>query len=424
MSQEPRRKPFYGWTVVGALAVCSMFMGGLVGLNYGLFIPHMVRELKVPQSYFGWALAGRSVGAAMSAAWLGRLLDRIGPRWLLAVAAVVAGALVVCHGLVTEGWQLVSLAIALGVLGFQGGNNLYTSTPVAKWFVRHRGRAMSVAFVGGPASIFIFPNVSQWLIQAVGWRSAWMVLGVGCGLAILLVAVVFLRRRPEDLGLHPDGAASPPPRLTGLPGHPGRGGEVSWTRAEALRSRTFWKLVMVFGIQTFGFGTMGIFRVPHFIEQGVSPDVVALALSAEAVASLVAGIPVGWALDRFEHRFVAVGSFVMIELAFFATMFASTTEHTFLSTMLFGMGAASFGVNQNVLWPAYFGSAHIGGIRGASLPVTLAFSVFGSPLTGLVKDTTGSYMPAWWVATAAMAVAGVLLVFTPKPAPPPRDADA
>ncbi len=413
-----RARLYYGWVIVGSLAFISMFMGGLMGLNYGLFIPHMARDLNIPHTYFGFALASRSVGMALSGPRIGRLLDRIGPRRMLALAGVIGGALVAAQSLADSGWQLIAITGALGLIGLQGGINLYTSVPLAKWFVRLRGRATSIAFLGGPAGIFLFPPLSQWLIESYGWRTAWVVLGVACGIGISLVGVVFLRRQPQDLGQLPDGAAQPVAMPDGGPPPPPHAAEYSWTRQQALRSPTFWRLVAVFGVQMFGFSTMGIFRIPHFIEQGVRPEVAALALSAEAAASLVGGMFAGWAVDRFEHRYAAFGSFVVIELAFIMTIFANTTELTFLSTMLFGLGAASSGVNQNVLWPAYFGSAHAGAVRGAALPITLIFSVVGAPLTGLVHDLTGSYLPAWWVACVGLGAAGLLLVLTPRPALP------
>lgn len=418
-----RARLYYGWVIVGALACISMFMGGLAGLNYGLFIPHMVRDLNAPQAFVGLAIAGRSLGQAISGAHLGRLLDRVGPRWLVAGAGLLAGGTVAAQSRATEGWHLIAVMVALGFMGVIGGISLYTQVPLAKWFVRKRGRATSIAFLGAPAGIFLFPPLSQWLIDQYGWRTAWVVLGVTCGLGISVVAALLLRRQPQDLGLYPDGEPAPQEAVAGGPAgsaHRLEAPEVSWTRSEAMRSSTFWKLVVVFGIQMFGFSTMGIFRIPHFIERGVSPEVAALALSAEALASVAASLPAGWAVDRFEHRFAAFGSFVVIEAAFLTTMLAGSTEAAFLSTVLFGMGAASSAVNQNVLWASYFGPAHAGAIRGAALPVTLGFSVVGAPLTGLVHDLTGSYAPAWVVACAAIGVAGLLLVFTPRPSPPQR----
>lgn len=418
VSLATRARLYYGWVIVGALAFISMFMGGLMGLNYGLFIPLMARDLQIPHTYFGFALAGRSMGMALSGPPLGRLLDRVGPRRLLAVAGLIGGGLVAAQSLADSGWQLIAVTVALGLIGLQGGVNLYTSVPLAKWFLRLRGRATSLAFLGGPAGIFLFPPLSQWLIEAYGWRTAWVVLGVVCGLGISLIGVIFLRRQPQDLGQLPDGAEHPPAQPGQGRVQAGAHSDYPWTRQQALRSWTFWRLTMVFGVQMFGFSTMGIFRIPHFIDQGVRPEMAALALSAEAAASLVGGMVAGWAVDRFEHRYAAFGSFVLIELAFIMTIFANTTELTFLSTMLFGLGAASSGVNQNVLWPAYFGSANAGAVRGAALPITLSFSVVGAPLTGLVHDLAGSYLPAWWVACVALGAAGLLLVLTPKPALP------
>jgi MFS family permease len=195
-------------------------------------------------------------------------------------------------------------------------------------------------------------------------------------------------------------------------------GEYSWTRSLAVRTFAFWSLSTVMGLRMLCISTMSLFRIPFYIDQGVPPQLVAWALSAEAIIAAAVAIPAGWAVDRFQPRFVATTSLGVTILAFLVTLNVSTTWHVFLATMMFGAGAASFMVIQAAMWPSYFGGLHIGGIRGLAIPIATVFSGIGAPMTGVVKDVTGSYRPAWLVSLGLLAIATCLMAFTPKPKSP------
>jgi len=200
--------------------------------------------------------------------------------------------------------------------------------------------------------------------------------------------------------------------------------EYSWTRQQALRSSAFWRLVFVYGFLFLAMSTVSLFRTPYFEDQGVSRQMIGFAFSAEAVASVLAAIPAGWALDRYQIRYVASIPLLVMVLAVFATMIASNAWQVFLATCLFGVGAASSSVANNVIWPDYFGSLHIGAIRGRAMQLIMFFSAAGSPFAGFIKDTTGSYFPAWFAAIAGLLIAVVILLTTPRPAVPQSDSGA
>jgi len=194
--------------------------------------------------------------------------------------------------------------------------------------------------------------------------------------------------------------------------------EYSWARSQAVRSFAFWALAAVVGLRMLSISTLNIFRIPFYIEQGISPQLVAWALSAEAVVAAVIAIPTGWAMDRFPPRYVATTSLSILIIVFLVTMNVSTTWHVFIATMLLGAAGASFSVAQNALWPAYFGGAHIGSIRGLTAPLTVIFSAIGGPITGAIKDATGTYIPAWQGSMILLVAATGLMFITRKPEPP------
>lgn len=417
---------YYGWVIVAGLMAVGAVSTGMGGVNLGLFIKPMRDELGIGTSIFGIAQTARLVGFAISGWIIGRIIDRRGARIPLAIAGLMAGGAMIALSQVTAGWQIVLVFFVVGGTGLQGGGgSLFMSVPLSNWFIRKRGKAMSVAFIGMPVGIFIFAPVSQFLIDHIGWRDTWLVLGGGGAVVTVLVALLIVRRRPQDMGLRPDGESEPVavPAGTLAPHHTFEA-EVSWTRAEAIRSRilrpsTFWRLTMIDGLRMLAMSSVGIFRVPYFIDdKGFDASIVAWALSAEALFAVFVSLPTGWAVDRYQPRYVAAVSTLLMIAGFILTMTASSIIMVFVATSVFGLGVASFIVCQNTVWPAYFGHAHIGSIRGFATPLMLVFSAIGAPLTGIVRDTTGSYQPAWIVGTIGLVIATLLLLITPKPVKP------
>jgi MFS family permease len=404
---------YYGWVMVAGVLTVGAVIVGMGGINAGQFIRPVSEELGIGQTWFGWAQSARLLAFAASSWVIGRIVDRHGARVPLACAGLVAGLALFGLSNISQGWHIVVLYFLLGLTGLQGaGGNLYGSVALSRWFVRRRARALSIAFLGTPVGIFLFAPLTQFLIDHLGWRDAYLVLGIGGAVVIVTVSLVVLRRSPEDLGLEPDGGSGP---LAADGSPPPRSAEYSWTRREAIRTATFKRLALVDGLRMVAIATLGVFRIPHYIEQGVDPSIVALALSAEAIASVAIALPAGWLLDRYPPRYIsAVATTIMIG-TFFVTIGADSTPEVFLATCMYGFGAASFSVAQQSIWPHYFGSRHVGQIRGVSLFVGVSASALGAPAAGWVRDTTGSFLPAWIVAMCALAVAAFVVATLPDP---------
>ncbi len=419
--EEHRSRFFYGWYIVMGLATVSMVSVGMGGMNLGLFVQPMNEDLGINHVYFGLTQTARLVGFSISGWLIGRILDQHGARVPMAIAAAMMGMIMAGLSCVQTGWQLVTLIFLCGLIGLEGGGgNLYQSVPLSRWFIRKRGKAMSLSFLGTTAGIFLFTPLIQYTITHVNWRFAWVVIGGGCCLVILIIAIVVVRKAPESMGLLPDGDTiqGAEDKNTAVFQRSNVPGEYSWTRSQALRSYSFWALTITLGLRMLSMSTLNVFRIPYYIEVGISPQLVALAVSVEAIVSALVAIPTGWAMDRYQPRYVASVSLTAFILAFIVTINVRTTLDVFIATALFGVAAASFMVTINTLWPSYFGGMHIGSIRGISVPFTTFFGAVGAPITGLIKDATGSYLPAWIASIIFLFAATVIMLLNPKPEPP------
>jgi MFS family permease len=174
----PRLRIYYGWLLVGGLSVVGAVNMSLGGVNFGSFIAPMRSDLGISNTVFGLSSTVRTLSTGIFSPYLGRLLDRHGSRVPLAVAGFLIMAILIGLAFVQSGWQLLLLMALLGGIGMQGGQSLYSTVPISQWFVRKRGLALSLAFVGGPIGLLVSLPGTAWLIDQIGWRETWAVLGV------------------------------------------------------------------------------------------------------------------------------------------------------------------------------------------------------------------------------------------------------
>ncbi len=413
--EQAERQPFfYGWVIVAVMTVVGGVTMAMAGFNFGLFIRPMERDLGISRQTFGWALSMRQIAGAVTGPFVGRTIDRRGARLLLIGATAVTCLGMVGLSFVQTGWQLIALFIVMGAAGMTGAGALLISVPVAKWFVTKRGRAIAIMSVGTPAGAVVFVPLTEWMIGRWGWETTWLILAAMC-FAIVVPLALLVRRQPEDMGLRPDGA--PTTGAAGLAATRAHAAmeEASWTVREATHSWTFWRLVVVFSLVMLAMGSVGLHRIPHFTDEGISAGWVSAAVSADAASACVSTFIMGWLIQRRPARFVGATGFVFLAFAVFVTIFANTIPMMFVSMVLFGFGAGGMILLQGFLWADYFGRQHVGAIRGASMPVTLVFSAAGPPVAGLVYDQAGSYNPVWWVGIGLMLAGALVLAVTPPP---------
>ena len=414
---QTRPRFYYGWVVVLALAVINGLARAFATLNFGLFIKPMGDELGIGRAAFGWAQTARQVGGAVTSPTMGRLVDKIGSRLLIAVAAAITGAVIISLAYITKSWQLVLVFGIMGMAGLSGPVNLMTTVPAAKWFVRKRGKAMSMVSTAGFMGAVLFVLLSQVFISAFGWRVAWILLGVIGTATIIPLALLFVRRQPEDMGLRPDGDPPVTAQSASAKGRtPGAKDEVSWTLPEVLHTRAFWLVLTALSIETVAMSSVGVHRIPHFMDRGMSSGLVAIASSLDATFAAISSVMMGILADKMPARFLGAAGFLTIALSVYLTIISFTATMTLLAMATFGLGVGGIQLMQNFLWADYFGREHLGRVRGIVMPVTLAAGGIGAPLSGYVRDTIGTYEPVWWAGICLMVLSAVLLVMARRPA--------
>ncbi len=408
---------YYGWVIVYVMASAGAVSMAMGSLNFGLFIKPMGDELGIGRAYFGWAQTARQVSSSVTSPTVGWLLDRHGSRILLPVAATITGCSMVLLAFVTQEWHLVGLFALMGLVGLSGPGALVTSVPVLKWFVRRRGVAVAFVGLGIPVGALIFVPLTQYFIDTWGWRTAWTVLAViGIGIIVPL-SLVFVRRRPEDMNLRPDGLPPRPGLGPGAEssGESGVNQEVSWTSRDAMRTFPFWSLVVVFSMVALATGTVALHRIAAFMDRGLDPTLVALATAFDAVCAGVATFAFGMLVRFVPVRVLGAVGFCFLGMASVMTIYADFLSLMFTSMAVFGLGIGGMMFLQNYVWADYFGREYVGSIRGIVAPITLTLGGIGPPLAGYIRDWTGTYDPVWWAGVCLMFLAALVFLVTKAP---------
>ena len=405
---------FYGWVVI-AVAFVTMGVGVNARTAFSLLFPPILDEFGWERGVTAGAFSFGFLVSAVLSPTLGRMMDRRGPRVVIEFGVILMGAGLLLAPMVSQPWHLyATLGLLVGggsvCLGYTG-QGLF----LPNWFVKRRGFAMSVAFSGvGVGSIILLPWV-QSLIGQVGWRGACRNLGILI-LALLVPINLLLRRRPEDMGLAPDGdaAAAAVAAASGAAG--GRNvvdpawAAVDWTLGRAVRTARFWWIAVAYFFGLFAWYAVQVHQTRYLVEIGFTPSDAAWALGFVSLAGIPGQIALGHLSDRIGREWVwTAGSlgFVLCYLALILLRESPTMG--LLYFMVIAQGMLGYGLTSVIgAIPAeIFQGRHYGSIFGTLMLSAVAGGGTGPWLTGVIHDATGSYALAFWIAIAGSALSAI-----------------
>jgi MFS family permease len=413
-----RRLPFfYGWVVV-AVAFVTMGVGVNARTAFSLLFPPILDEFGWERGVVAGAFSfGFLVSAALSPA-LGRLMDRRGPLVVMELGVVAMAAGLFLATLTRAPWQLYA---TLGVL--VGGGSVclgYTGQALflPNWFVRRRGLAMSLAFSGvGVGSIILLPWL-QSVILHQGWRGACWAMG---GLVLVLLAPLnlLLRRRPEELGLVPDGdhgaaAGAARRRLVIVDA---AWAETDWTLPRALSTARFWWIALGYFCGLYAWYAVQVHQTKYLIEIGFGAREAAWALGLVSLAGIPGQIALGHLSDRIGREWVwTVGSAGFVLCYLCLLLLPRWPGLPLLYLMIAAQGVLGYGLTSVIgAIPAeIFEGKHYGTIFGTVMLASIIGGAAGPWATGALHDTTGSYAIAFTIAGACSLVS-ILAIWRASP---------
>jgi MFS family permease len=385
MSDVRRRQ---AWVVVAA---CSLVMFGVWNSHagFGVFLPVLAEE-------FGWSRGAISVAPALNlivggliAFAIGAASDRYGPRLILTTSALLVGALFALASWIDALWQLyLVLGVLLGVA--MSSVYLVPTTTVSRWFVDRRGLALGILLAGLNLAFVTGPRLSAFLIEHYGWRTTYLVLG----------ALVWVLAIPGSLFTRfpPRGPEDETDRVTSS--------EVS-SLGEALGNRRLWLLVTAWMLLGFNQMMMSIHLVSYVKDQGVSLERASLALTILGTGTIAGRILFGIVSDRIGTKptfwfclTIQIGSLLAI---------VAGPSLAVLDVFLFGFGLSAAGSDTTLVKGAVetFGVRAIGAVMGVLSLGWRCGAALGPTAAGFIYDAMGTYVLAFSLAAAGLALSSV-----------------
>lgn len=396
-------KLFHGWWIVFVAAIgLGLGYGPVVTFTFGVFFKPLSQE-------FGWNRAQVSLAFSLSLfvmsfllPLVGRLVDRFGARRVIVPSVALFSLGLMSFALLGPRlWQLYVVYLCLGVVGGGTAPVPYSSV-LSHWFDKRRGLALGLAMVGLGLGAFMMPSVAQWLIDAGGWRRAYIAIGLMVSLVAIPVVMAFLKETPHLLGLTPDGE----PRAASTM-QPGQREGLSFD--EARRTDTFWIMVSAFFLMSASVHGCLIHLVPLLTDRGVSPQSAAFAASLLGGALLLGRVGAGYLLDRFFASAVALCFFCGAAFGFLLLWSGVSGLLAFAAAFLVGLGMGAEGDIIAYLVSRYFGLRALGEIYGYAFAAFTLGGVVGPLLMGIGFDATGSYRLILGVFVFASLIAAALL---------------
>ncbi|PLC01769.1 MFS transporter [Variovorax sp. RO1] len=395
----PRPRFFHGWLVVaGAFAV--MFVGFGCAYTFSAFLDALQRdfgasrgEVSLVFSLAGFLYFGLGV-------FSGPLADRWGARRLAVAGMVLVGlglALASQARSLTQIFWAYGLGVGLGV----GASYVPVLGAVQRWFVRQRGFASGLAVSGIGVGTLAMPPLASWLIDTLGWRDAYLALGVlaavvGVGLALLV------ENDPRARGLGPDGDPPKAQASTALP--PGA------SVREAISSGRFAGLYAACLISSFGLFVPFVHLVPYALDHGVAASSAVLLLGAIGVGSTAGRFFLGGLADRMGRHY----ALPLMSAGMALSLVVWAVSGGFWGLALFAFAYGVFYGGFVALLPAlvmdWFGGRHIGAIIGILYTSVAIGTLIGPSAAGFAFDLTRSYLLPILVAIGANLVAAGLLL--------------
>ena len=407
---KKEQKIYYGWIIVGTAFLCWFTADAFGWYTFGVFIGPITQDLGWTTTALTGALTLRMVVSGLIGPIIGPLADkRHGARILMTCGVLVAGAVPVMVSFITKLWQFYLLYSFIGAIGMVGFGGLVTNAILSKWFIKKRGRAIGIAAIGISTSGVVFIPVAHNLIEKFGWRFTLVVIGLIIWSVSLIPVFLFVRRRPEDMGLLPDGmTAEEAESDTEMEL------EVVWTLKEALHTKALWLLLTGFNITGLALSGVFIHFYPFIEYKGFSGSVAATAMTVFAFCCAIVKIPWGLLAERVEVRYCITACYLGCALSLLILLNTNSLFFVFLYAIVYGIALGGDMVLRELVWANYFGRTFLGTIRGVVMPINL-ISMAGGPLfAAWLRDLTGSYQLPYTIFVIT-AITGTVFLFAAKP---------
>ncbi|MBN9491446.1 MAG: MFS transporter [Alphaproteobacteria bacterium] len=396
---------FYGWRIVAVCLVAAV-VGNALGLFGASVYLHSIVETR------GWPTGFVSVAATLfyltSALLLfsvGSAIARFGPRPVVTLGALAMAGGVAVVGRIDEPWQVYIAFLVMGI-GWACLSTTAVATTLAPWFEKYQGRAVSIASLGASVGGMMGAPALLFGIAQIGFAATTSVAALVALITLLPLAWLVLKRRPQDIGLLPDGA-------------PASGGEKvavapKWTRAAAFRTTALRTVVVTFGLAMMvqvGFVTHQV----TFLVPVLGTSATSFTVSATAAMALASRLALARFSDQIDQRKTTAMILVVAALAFTLMALLPSPSMLVVANIMFGLTVGNVTTLSPIIVRREFGARSFGAVFGAASVIIQFATALGPSFYGLLHDLSGGYRMPLLLAAALDIIACAVILTGSRP---------
>lgn len=366
-----------------------------------VYLSALSHEREWPIGQISTALTISFLANALSIGFVGSILGRHGPRVIMSVGAIVMATGLVLIGQITEVWQAFFVFPLMG-LGWSCLSTIAISSTIAPWFERNQGKAISVALLGASLGGMFGVPLTLLLVSSFGLTRAMWIIGALTVLMILPISIGVLRRRPQDMGLFPDGEPASEQKLKTIPSK-------DWRRSEALRTYGLVSVILAFGIgQLVQVGFLS--QQVALLQTHIGSTGIAVTVLASGSLAFVGRVILARFADRVNIR--QVSAMVLIMAAVGMTIIGSASSVTFVivGVLVFGFNVGNLTTLPALIVRREFGAVSFGRIFGLTGTFMQLIFSFGPAAFGLLRDLTNGYATPLYLAAVLLSLSTLVIM--------------
>ena len=426
LNWRPSTPFYYGWLVLGLSGAGAFAATAIAGVVLGGIQPYILDDTNWSRTSIGLA-AGCGVWlSGFFAPFAGRLADRYGPRWLMPVGLIVLGLSMLAIGGVHAAWQFFIAAVIGRSVSQPLLIGVVPRTMAVNFFNRRRNIALAFTGMYRPISGALIIQAFSAIAVLADWRTAFRYLGF-FSLALAVPVFIVMRRRPEDIGLLPDGAqrhpdeaktagARPGAVQTGQTSDPAAPAEVSSTAREAMRTQAFWLVAVVAFLNVAASSGLGFILVPYLRDcAGLTTPQAAGVLSVSTFLALTSLIW-GQLARRLTPRWCMVAALALSAVAALALLGVDSLLMAYVFGVLWGLFHSAMEVLIYILLADYFGRNSYGVIAGTLRPFEASGLGIGQIVGPVIYDVTGSYTLMILLSSVMLLLSSAVMLLARRPA--------
>ena len=391
--RAPAREWATGWPTV-LVGASGMALNGIAIYSLGLIMPQLQAEFGWNRTIVSSGLLVHSIVSLIVLPFVGRAIDRFGPRRVALVGTLASGlgfcGFALNNGYVMLWWTTWAVFSAL----FSGANPSIWASAVSRTFVKGRGLAIGMVMSGAAISTAVVPQLTRWSIDAFGWRAAYPIVGITFALVTFGLVVTFLHDAPDTAGDRDAGALDKP----GL------------TLGQALRDAAVLKILAATFLAFLLMAPLAVHLVPILIDAGIGRMPATALATVVAAASVFGKLSVGWVMDRTSSRSLPALCFALPGVACLLLVNAhASLPIAIAAAASVGLATGTILQLSAYLPTRYAGLRAFGQIYSISAGIMVLAGGVGPIIAGIVFDRSGSYAPLLLAGILYSAAVGLMV---------------